>query len=276
MSKMGLGAKIISMVVLLVLLTMGTSVFLAYRSAARSMEQSEGARLQGIAATGALMLNGDLHDKIRKDEDSKTANFKVLRDVLRRIKKANGLETDVYTLRQISADRDLKFVVMSNQKPFVGDTYKIPAVVKGAFGKAQNQNKASYTRIYRSANGWWISAYAPIINTKGALSGVLSVDTKLTTFEARLRSKLIPLLLINVLILVLGVLAAFFFSSRLVRRLKKLTELTEQMSMGKNTEAIPISSTDEVGQLARALNRMWESLRRALAALDSDDDDDDF
>ncbi len=271
--NMGLSTKIILMVVFVVLLTAGSSIYLAYRNASEALQESVGVRLEGIAATAALMIDGDLHDKVRREEDAKKPAFLKLRAILRKIRTANHLETDVYTLRRISEKRALKYVVMSNETPFVGDSYTLPALVRPTYNKVSKLHKTGYTGIYRSANGWWITAYAPILNSKGKLSGVLSVDTKLTTYQAELRAKITPLLVNSSVLLMFGLLLGFFFSNRLVRRLRKLTELTEQMSLGQSTEAIPITSTDEVGQLARALNRMWESLRRALELLDDDDDD---
>jgi len=68
--------------------------------------------------------------------------------------------------------------------------------------------------------------------------------------------------------LIWGSLAAVFVSSvisliimkRILDPLAKMTQLTERIATGEFPGAVPITTNDEVGQLAQAFNRMTESL----------------
>jgi signal transduction histidine kinase len=68
--------------------------------------------------------------------------------------------------------------------------------------------------------------------------------------------------------LIWGSLAAIIVSSaislviikRILDPLAKMTQLTERIATGEFPDAVPITTNDEVGQLAQAFNRMTESL----------------
>lgn len=272
MKKMGLSSKILLLTSAVVILTAGTAIFLAYRTAFRSLQQAVGTRLAGIAATGSLMINGDMHDKIQYDKDASLPEFIKLRDTLRQIKQINQLDTEIYTLRKISDDRAMKFIVMSNPKSFIGDSYKPPLEVKAAMAQAISGKKSTYTGIYRSENGWWITAYAPIFNSKQQLSGLLNVDIKLTTFYQQLSQTVMPLLFLSGIVLLLGMLASFVFARRLVHRLQYLNQITKDVSLGVANTAIVVDTEDEVGELAQSLERMRISLEQAMQSLERDDD----
>lgn len=273
LKNMGLSSKILLLVLGTVLLTAGSSIYVSYQNAANALQDAIGVRLQGIASTAALLVDGDLHETIKGEKDAKSKAFLKLRKVLRKVKAANGLATDIYTLRRRSKKRALKFIVMTNKSHFVGDSYKPPPVVRPVMEKVFSMNKPGYTGTYTTENGRWITAYAPILDSKGRMIAILNVDTKLSTYRAKLRKDIMPMLLINLSILVLGLLLSFFFASRLVGRLRKLSEATEKMSLGQQTSPLEIDSNDEVGQLARGLNRMHQSLRVAMEMLEDDDDD---
>lgn len=269
---MGLSSKILLLTTCVVLLTAGTAIFLAYRTANQSLQYAVGTRLAGIAATGALMLNGDMHDKIQYDKDASLPEFLQLRKTLRQIKQANHLDTEVYTLRKLSDDRAMKFVVMSNPKSFIGDSYKPPREVQSAMVEAVAQKKSTYTGIYRSENGWWITAYAPIFNSKQQLSGLLNIDHKLVSFYQQLWQTVLPLFLLCGLVLAFGLFLSFIFARRLVQRLQYLNKITEEVSLGITNHVISVDTEDEVGELANSLERMRVSLEHAMKLIDKDDD----
>jgi len=73
-------------------------IYLSYRTSYRDLEEAIGKQLEAIAATGALMIDGDLHDQIRTPEDANTEAFKTLQKVLRDIKKKNNIKTPLFLL----------------------------------------------------------------------------------------------------------------------------------------------------------------------------------
>jgi len=67
------------------------------------------------------------------------------------------------------------------------------------------------------------------------------------------------LLLIAVIVLLYG--------TRLTGRIKKLTSVAEQISVGEMEAEIPVTSGDEIGDLAEAIGRMQESIRLSIERL---------
>jgi signal transduction histidine kinase len=61
---------------------------------------------------------------------------------------------------------------------------------------------------------------------------------------------------------VLAVVLSFLLVRRVLRPLRQMTSITQQIASGDYSVEVPFSSQDEVGQLASAFNRMAEGLRR--------------
>ncbi|MBK05124.1 MAG: hypothetical protein CL920_39480 [Deltaproteobacteria bacterium] len=268
MKKLGLGIKIMLLAFLLIVISAGSLIYLSYRTAYKDLEKQIGMRLQAIASTSALMLDGDQHEQIRGEKAAKSAAFLAMRKKLREVKKANGLDTDILTYRPVDG-RTLKFVLMTNEKPFIGHTYQIKQEMKPTL----SEGKPGFTKIFKDQHGEWISGYAPIRNSKGKIVGLVEVDAKLKTFQEKLSMKVRPLLVDSVVILLIGLILSFLLSRGLIGQLLYLRDVTEKISLGQMDQKIEVSTDDEVGQLAQSLERMRESLKVAMEMIAEDDDD---
>lgn len=282
MKHIGLGAKLILLTTFVVLLTSAGLIYFSYQSSYKQLEESIGIRLQSIAATSALMLNGkqgDYHTQIDiensdrkiRQKQSKTKSFKELRAILRTIQKTNGLEEAIYTFR--FSEGTLKFTAMTQKNTYIGDPYKTKDFrAKASAHKAFQDRKATRTGIYRSPNGVWISGHAPFFTSTGKVAGVLAIDIRFETFQKELWAKITRQLLVSLGILIFGLILSVFFSRKLVKRLDYLRASAETISLGELDKSIQIDSHDELGQLAQSLERMRESLKVAMSMLDEDDD----
>jgi HAMP domain-containing protein len=67
-------------------------------------------------------------------------------------------------------------------------------------------------------------------------------------------------------LLLIGVIVALY-GTRLTSRIKKLTSVAEQISVGEMDAEIPVTSKDEIGDLAEAIGRMQESIRLSIERL---------
>lgn len=131
------------------------------------------------------------------------------------------------------------------------------------------RNDARAADLVENSSGEPTVASAPIIDTDGAVRGVLLIGVDLT-------SLLRPLYLQNLLALaptaiLFGIIASIFgaifglLTARgLTRRLLRLTTAADAWSKGDFTAAARDPSHDELGQLARDLNRMAEQLQNLL------------
>jgi len=267
MKRIGLGLKIMIFTFLLLVITAGILIYFSYITAYSDLENAVGTRLEAIAATGALMIDGDLHDQIKTMEDNQTEAFKTLQAVLRKIKTKNNINTPIYTFRR--EGEILKFIVMTQEKTYIGETYSI----RPEMWPTLNEGKVSHTAIYTDAHGAWLSAYAPIYDSKGHISGILDIDTKLPDFQQQLQEKTKRLGFISVIIIVLAILVSFLLSRGLVKKLRYLSDITEKISTGMMDRSIKITSRDEVGELAQSLERMRISLKMAIEMIAEKDEE---
>jgi HAMP domain-containing protein len=67
-------------------------------------------------------------------------------------------------------------------------------------------------------------------------------------------------------LLLIGVIVAMY-GTRLTSRIKKLTSVAEKISVGEMDAEIPVTSRDEIGDLAEAIGRMQESIRLSIERL---------
>jgi HAMP domain-containing protein len=267
MKKTGLGLKIMIFTFLVVVITAGILIYFSYRTAYADLEKAVGQRLEAIAATGALMIDGDLHDRIKGPGDENSEAFIKLQRVLRDIKKRNNLKEEIYTFRREGSV--MKFIVMSHEKPFIGHTYEIREEMLPTL----NKGRASHTGLFKDEHGVWISAYAPILDSRGHTSGILDIDIELTTFQQQLRDKINRLVIVSIIILAAGIFLSFLLSRRLVKNLRYLTDITKKISTGMMDRSIKITGKDEVGELAESLERMRISLKMAMEMIGESEPD---
>ncbi|MCP5050681.1 MAG: HAMP domain-containing protein [bacterium] len=267
MKSFGLGLKIMLFTFLLLVITAGTLIYFSYKSAYTDLEKAVVQRLEGIANTGALMIDGDLHEQIKTSEDADTEAFRKLQKVLRDIKENNNINTPVYTFRQ--EGEKVKYIVMTQERAFIGDEHTI----RPEMWPALREGKPSQTGIYEDVNGTWMTAFAPIFDSQRNNVGILNIDIKLETFQQELREKTQRLMVVSGIIVVLAILMSFILSRGLVKKLRYLSEITEKISTGMMDRSISIKSKDEVGDLAQSLERMRVSLKMAMEMIDEKEEE---
>ena len=86
--------------------------------------------------------------------------------------------------------------------------------------------------------------------------------------EKEIQSALLPLMGIIAIVPILGAVLSFLMAHWIVRPISRLTEVAERITKGdlQTSEEYP-KSRDEIGDLARSLERMRASLRAAMARL---------
>src|SRR4030042_333625 len=67
-------------------------------------------------------------------------------------------------------------------------------------------------------------------------------------------------------LLLIGIIVALY-GTRQTSRIKKLTSVAEQISVGEMDAEIPVTSRDEIGDLAEAIGRMQERIRLSIERL---------
>ncbi len=93
---------------------------------------------------------------------------------------------------------------------------------------------------------------------------VKQMEAKANEISAETRNIVLGILIGTLLLI--GIIVALY-GTRLTSRIKKLTSVAEQISVGEMDAEIPVTSKDEIGDLSEAIGRMQESIRLSIERL---------
>lgn len=258
-----LGVRVAAGFVAVTLLGIGLVGFLIYQDQERALEETLGSLLVSIARTGALLVDPALHAEVEAARTQDSAAYRQVRAKLAAIQDENGIKTPIYTLTGFDAGARLAHFMVTSRGPGLPDEpYPLVPALLEPLGRAFREGVATHTRIYRNQSGTWLTAFAPIRDAGGRVFAVLDVDFQVDVYlawQARLRTLVLGASLLGgAVALGLGLVLA----RRVTRPVSALTRGVLRVAGGDLSEALPVRSRDEVGQLTRAFNEMLEGLRQ--------------
>jgi two-component system NtrC family sensor kinase len=110
-------------------------------------------------------------------------------------------------------------------------------------------------------NDWYIAAYDPLRDRDGNVLGMLYVGT-LEKPYADLRTRTSLLFLgITLTAMLAAIVVSSLFSRRLSTPVRALVEASRRVAAGDLETKVPVTSNDEIGELASSFNTMAASLR---------------
>ncbi|MCB0406242.1 MAG: HAMP domain-containing protein, partial [Bdellovibrionales bacterium] len=231
-----------------------------------NVESLVGSRMEFVARTAALVINGDSHQQVVKaylDRDpdlTKRDDFKKIQRILRRIQKINELGSDIYTLVQPQwKENSLVFITMSNPKTYVGNSIPVnPSALE-----CLRTGRPTRTALYKDRKGTWISAYAPIRNKKRSVIAMVAVDYKVDNELREAAQRVaewagVPSLALLFFFLILAAMVGRSIASPL----DEMTDAVVSVADGVPGGNIFTVRRDEIGRLAQAVNSMLESSTR--------------
>ncbi|MEO1049044.1 MAG: SpoIIE family protein phosphatase [Bacteroidota bacterium] len=267
-----LGAKRLSRRIITVVFTSLTAIiiYFTYTSYTANIVRSEERvldKLDALAKTGVLAIDGDLHqllvstytnkdDIMSSDQDSV---YLLLHQRLRAIEMSNGINTAVYTLVRPEGADYYEFIVTSSETPYYRHRYqKFPEVLEEKF------NEGGTISRFASENGIWLSAFAPIHNNKGEVVAVFHVDQRFDDFISSSRQALYKDLGISLVIfLIIGGIVNFYLrrivdseeqDKEELRKSKKTIEvknryLSDSINYAKRIQDAIIPNQDSVKEI---------------------------
>ena len=237
-----------------VVLAVGIVAVLDHREAKRDLVDRLSRQLSTAVRVGAPRIDPDTHQRVAASGDGKSDDFIRLRDVLREIKDGAGLSTPVYTFRR---DGELaRFVVMTNETPFVGDPNELRPALRHTFDTGEPGTEDPYS----NATGTWLSAFAPIRGGGGAVVGVLQADYEVGTLLTALTNHALRTLLFALVGIGVAFLLAFGLARGIARPIRAVADAAARIRTGDFDVQVPEERIDEVGELSAAINRMARGL----------------
>ena len=240
----------------LAVLLAATVTGLLEHSAARAELLSHLAgELRTVVAVAAPGIDVALHEAVVRNPDPESPAFVKLQRRLRQVQEGAQLHSPVYTLRR---DGGLaRFVVMTNEEPFIGDPNELRPGVAQTFEDAEARTEGPYV----DAHGTWISAWAPIRSDDGSVVAVLQADHEIGALIVALENRLIGRSLFGLLGVLVAFLAAWAMARGIALPVRRVADAARQVGEGQLDVHLPEDREDEVGDLARAVNRMSRGLK---------------
>lgn len=225
-----------------------------YLTDLKKTEQSALLRLEGIAQTVALQIDGDLHKKIQQKYTFENAvfynqqdtNYYKLHHTLRMNAEGSMLNTPIHTMVYDSAQKIFKVVITSADTPTYYLTYT-------SFPKKllDNYTEGGILPVYSDMYGTWLSAFSPVRDMKGRPVAIVKVDERFDNFIMKARKDALMHLLVSLFIVVPIILLLLWLIRRLVLKEDRLknelqTALTRNLEMSKELETsyLKLSSLD--------------------------------
>jgi two-component system NtrC family sensor kinase len=110
-------------------------------------------------------------------------------------------------------------------------------------------------------NDWFISAYDPLRDHGGRVVGILYVGTLEQPYtDIRVRTSLL-FVVITLTAVVLAIGISYLFSRRLSTPVQALVAASRRVAAGDLETRVPVTSNDEIAELASSFNTMAASLR---------------
>ena len=188
--------------------------------------------------------------------------------MLARSREVNNLrDEEIYILRPLGAPPDMEFIVMIQQKTFIGDHYRVLDENKAALAKAWTSGTATNTGLYEDQHGRWISGYAPLLGRDGKPVAIIEVDAEVSRYYAELDRMLWLSLALGGGALLVGMLPGLWLASGITRGLQRLMLGIQRFRAGDTAVQVTAESNDEVGMLSAAFNDLFEGLQEKLALL---------
>jgi len=153
----------------------------------------------------------------------------------------------------------------------INEVTDIPA---DAVQKLLQGETASSPIINNPEYGDYISSYAPILNSNGALAGVIGIDTGISVIggiETDILKSSLPLYVVLLLTTLVGIAIVMWFIVRGLRPLHPLKSSVEKMAQGELAEANRIltayrlKSKDEIGTTYQAMIHMSGNLNKIVS-----------
>jgi len=202
-------------------------------------------------------------DFISKDKKDFALNHPLMKKEIQDFVHLYLREKGFYEL--LIVDHHLNIIV--NRKPDRIDSRSIDLLLEKAIQGGELSTEIEKSGSFFSSNYKKMKLYSPLWHQGTVVGGIQMEVPILDLMTNLLESKKIILITIISDALVLIIFGSFLLSRVLVNPMKDLVRLTKRISDGDFSQAIEVTSKNEIGQLMESFNRMIERLKENQESL---------
>jgi methyl-accepting chemotaxis protein len=219
-----------------------------------------------VALMAAATIDGDMLDSIQVGDEGSEAYETVFR-ALRNFVQGDGVQY-IYTMRLV--DGNVQFIVDADSEDpaKIGEAYEGYGVIEQAF----NGTATVDSEVTDDEWGRCYSGFAPVYDSNNKVVGIVGVDCSVATIDAQSDTMFRTVVIIDVIALIVSFVFAMVISSILARQILVIDRKVDELAQahGDLTKEIDVNSKDEVGSIAKSMNKFLHSLRDMLLEIKGD------
>lgn len=218
-----------------------------------------------IAATSATQINGNLHLQINSRNDENSEAYKTIKHQLKAIRDANRREGTyveyLYTILPSSEDPSL-LVFGIDPEESLSNVSHLGDVIHNEVEKNWSLEATEVSdKLVLDQWGTWLSAHAPIKDSKGNVVAALVVDIP----ERRIAEEYSIISTKNILAVGIGIIisliSALVIAKRVTNPLKDIHSAVERVKSGNFDISLKKRNTFEFDKVGEALQSMAKGLK---------------
>lgn len=264
---------------LIIIVVVGTIGCLVYRQLSDVLFEQLRSTLTAYASSAAMLIDAQRHAALSGSGDAHSPYYAELLATLRKFMAIDPRIAECYTMvasgkpttwkfvmdAAEARDRDGDGVISDNERQAsLGEEYDVspyPEMQKAFKGARADKE------INQDKWGWWLSAYAPVIDTRGKAIAIVGLDISAATIrgeQARLQSLILG---ISIAFLLLGLILANAYAYRLTAPVHAMVAAAKEIGKGNYDHRVETAVRNEIGFLASTMNSMAENIRRSFDKL---------
>lgn len=173
-------------------------------------------------------------------------------EFINELSQLNGLKSRLYY-----RDRHGYFDIFT----VPGQVLSLKSLGKNVMQRLEKDKQPYYNPS--AEGGRFRGLYTPVVDSQGRVEAIMFSGLERRGFEELLTNRLVLFFAISLLGIAIGGIAGLLISRLVVRPVQHLRDAVYQLSGQNFNTAVPISSADELGDLAQAFNAMAVRLRQA-------------
>ena len=222
-------AILIVVALFLVIVTASLGAVLVVQSS-ETMKDTINTKMLDTSRTVASMIDGDVLGKI-KAEDKNTPEYQKILKLLRNFQENTDFKF-VYCVRKTGNKKYILTIDPTDESSEEFGEFGEPLTPTKALDIASLGDSAVSEEPYDDTWGTFYSAYTPVHDSNGKITGLVGVDLRADWYEDQVLSWVKSIVIITVLALIIGIITVLLFSSRLRKKYRDLYHELENLSGG--------------------------------------------
>ncbi|WP_027625897.1 methyl-accepting chemotaxis protein [Clostridium lundense] len=206
------------------------------------------------------IVNTDELMKVIQDKDINSNEYKDIRQQL--INFRNDKNIKYLYIMGIKDEKSAYFIVDSSIKnaDTPESTYTLEKEMKDAF----NGTVSCSGKLIKDGEGIFISAYAPIKNSKGEVIAIIGADYNGADYQFMKDRMILSFIFVSFLIIIVSFITSYILSKRISKNINIIKSSLEDMSEGNLLNSVEVNSKDEIEEISISINEFKDSFCNLL------------